>query len=152
MAENDTTLLTAARAAFARGEWDSAHRDFARVRARGELQTEDLDRFSSTLWWIGEVRESVSLSEEVYHRYEDDGAPLSVAVQFGCGALLLAGLLTRWAGLLVAANFAVAVLMVHWNESYRAWWPAIVLVFLGLHFAAAGSGKFGLDRLFGGRR
>jgi len=82
-------------------------------------------------------------------------APLSVAVQFGCGALLIAGLLTRWAGLLVAANFAVAVLMVHWNESYRAWWPAIVLVFLGLHFAAAGSGKFGLDslvKLGGGRR
>ena len=79
-------------------------------------------------------------------------APLSVAVQFGCGALLLAGLLTRWAGLLVAAHFAVAVVMVHWNESWRAWWPAIVLVFLGLHFAAAGSGKFGLDRLFGGRR
>jgi putative oxidoreductase len=81
-------------------------------------------------------------------------APLSVAVQFGCGALLVAGLLTRWAGLLIAANFVVAVGMVHWNESYRSWWPAIVLVFLGLHFAAEGSGKFGLDALlFGsGRR
>ena len=38
-------------------------------------------------------------------------APLSVAVQFGCGALLVAGLLTRLAGLLIAANFVVAVLM-----------------------------------------
>lgn len=82
-------------------------------------------------------------------------APLSVAVQFGCGALLIVGLLTRWAGLLVAANFAVAVLMVHFNEPFRGWWPALVLVFLGLHFAAAGSGKFGLDSVFklgGGRR
>lgn len=81
-------------------------------------------------------------------------APLSVAVQFGCGALLVAGLLTRWAGLLVAANFAIAVLMVHYHEAFRGWWPAIVLVFLGLHFAAEGSGKFGLDSLFkiGGRR
>lgn len=78
-------------------------------------------------------------------------APLSVAVQFGCGALIL-GLLTRWAGLLVAANFVVAVLMVHWNEEFRGWWPALVLVFLGLHFAATGSGKFGLDALFGKRR
>lgn len=78
-------------------------------------------------------------------------APLSVAVQFGAGALLIAGLLTRWAGLLVAANFAVAVVMVHWNESFRGWWPAIVLVALGLHFAAAGSGRFGLDAMFGGR-
>jgi putative oxidoreductase len=79
-------------------------------------------------------------------------APLSVAVQFGCGALLIAGLLTRLAGLLIAANFVVAVAMVHFNQPFRDWWPAIVLVFLGLHFAAAGSGKFGLDALFGGRR
>jgi putative oxidoreductase len=75
-------------------------------------------------------------------------APLSVAVQFGCGALLIAGLLTRLAGLLIAANFVVAVAMVHFNQPFRDWWPAIVLVFLGLHFAAAGSGKFGLDALF----
>jgi putative oxidoreductase len=79
-------------------------------------------------------------------------APLSVAVQFGCGALLIAGLLTRLAGFLIAANFAVAVLMVHFAEPFRGWWPALVLVFLGLHFAATGSGKFGLDTLFGGRR
>jgi putative oxidoreductase len=79
-------------------------------------------------------------------------APLSVAVQFGCGALLIAGLLTRVAGLLIAANFVVAVAMVHFNQPLRDWWPAIVLVFLGLHFAAAGSGKFGLDALFGGGR
>jgi len=79
-------------------------------------------------------------------------APLSVAVQFGCGALLIAGLLTRVAGLLVAANFVVAVLMVHFAEPFRGWWPALILVFLGLHFAAAGSGKFGLDALFGKRR
>ena len=79
-------------------------------------------------------------------------APLSVAVQFGCGALLILGLLTRVAGLLVAANFAVAVAMVHFAEPFRGWWPALVLVFLGLHFAAAGSGKFGLDALFGKRR
>ena len=78
-------------------------------------------------------------------------APLSVAVQFGCGALLIAGLLTRLAGLLVAANFVVAVAMVHFNQPFRDWWPAIVLVFLGLHFAAAGSGKLGLDALLFGR-
>ena len=79
-------------------------------------------------------------------------APLSVAVQFGCGILLILGLFTRAAGLLVAANFVVAVLMVHFNEPFRGWWPAIVLVFLGLHFAAAGSGKFGIDAMWGRRR
>jgi len=74
-------------------------------------------------------------------------APLSVAVQFGCGALLVLGLLTRWAGLLIAANFAVAMVMVHRADEVRAMWPALVLVFLGLHFAAVGSGGLGLDAL-----
>jgi putative oxidoreductase len=79
-------------------------------------------------------------------------APLSVAVQFGCGILLILGLFTRISGLLIAANFVVAVVMVHWAEPFRGWWPAIVLVFLGLHFAAAGSGKFGLDAMLGSKR
>jgi putative oxidoreductase len=76
-------------------------------------------------------------------------APLSVAVQFGAGVLLILGLATRAAGMLIAANFAVAVTMVHWAEPFRDWWPALILVVLGLHFAAAGSGRFGLDRLVG---
>lgn len=96
-------------------------------RARMEEFVQFLDQFGFPLPWLM--------------------APLSVAVQFVCGALLIAGLLTRWAGLLVAANFVVAVAMVHFHEPFRGWWPAIVLVFLGLHFAAAGSGKFGLDAL-----
>ncbi len=79
-------------------------------------------------------------------------APLSVAVQFGCGVLLVLGLATRLAGLLIAANFALAVYMVHYAEPFRGWWPALILVFLGLHFAAAGSGKFGVDAWFGKRR
>jgi putative oxidoreductase len=79
-------------------------------------------------------------------------APLSVAVQFGAGALLVLGFATRVSGLLIAANFAIAVYMVHWSEPFRGWWPALILVFLGLHFATAGSGKFGVDRLFGNRK
>ena len=76
-------------------------------------------------------------------------APLSVAAQFGAGVLLILGLATRAAGVLIAANFAVAVTMVHSAEPFRGWWPALILVVLGLHFAAAGSGRFGLDRLVG---
>ena len=79
-------------------------------------------------------------------------APLSVAVQFGCGILLILGLFTRISGLLIAANFVVAVLMVHFNEPFRGWWPALILVFLGLHFATVGSGRFGLDAMFGSKR
>ncbi|MDQ3205969.1 MAG: DoxX family protein [Pseudomonadota bacterium] len=74
-------------------------------------------------------------------------APLSVYAQFLGGVLLVFGLLTRWAGVVVAINFAVAVVMVHWEQDFRSWWPAIVLVFLGLHFAARGGGRLALDAL-----
>lgn len=74
-------------------------------------------------------------------------APLSVYAQFVCGALLVLGLLTRWAGAIIAINFVVAVVMVHWNQDFRGWWPALALVLLGLHFMAQGGGRFALDAL-----
>lgn len=79
-------------------------------------------------------------------------APLSVSAQFVCGALLVAGLFTRWAGAVVAINFVVAVVMVHWTQDFRGWWPALVLVLLGLHFAAQGGGRFALDAVLDRRR
>lgn len=74
-------------------------------------------------------------------------APLSVWAQFVCGILFVLGLLTRWAGLVMAFNFVVAVWMVHWPQDFRDWWPAIVLVFISLHFACRGGGRWSLDAL-----
>lgn len=73
-------------------------------------------------------------------------APLSVWVQFAVGIALMLGLLTRWAGLLLAFNFIIGVVMVHWDQSFREWWPAIVLVALGLLFATLGPGRYAIDR------
>lgn len=78
-------------------------------------------------------------------------APLSVYAQFLVGLLLVPGLLTRWAGLLLAFNFVVGVVMAHWGQSVRAIWPAAVLVALGLVFATVGAGRLSLDRLLGDR-
>jgi putative oxidoreductase len=78
-------------------------------------------------------------------------APLSVYTQLIAGLGLVLGLLTRWAGLLVMANFIVAMLMVHLNDDFRAMWPALVLVAIGFLFATTGGGRFSMDRLFGGK-
>ena len=74
-------------------------------------------------------------------------APLSVWFQFGCGALLVGGLLTRWAGLLMAFNFIVGFVMVHLADDFRAQFPALILIAVSLHLAAAGGGRFSLDRM-----
>ncbi|NYZ63199.1 DoxX family protein [Luteimonas sp. SJ-16] len=79
-------------------------------------------------------------------------APLSVYAQFVCGVLLVLGLFTRLAGAVVAVNFVVALAMVHWQQDFRGWWPALVLVLLGLHFSALGAGRYGMDALLARRR
>ncbi|HEX8621981.1 MAG TPA: DoxX family protein [Allosphingosinicella sp.] len=72
-------------------------------------------------------------------------APLCVWAQFLCGIALILGLLTRWAGLITAFVFVVAVWMVHWPQDFPGWWPALILVFLGLLFATLGAGRYSLD-------
>jgi len=72
-------------------------------------------------------------------------APLCVWAQFLCGIAFILGLLTRWAGLVTAFVFVVAVWMVHWPQDFPGWWPALILVFLGLLFATLGAGRYSLD-------
>ena len=81
--------------------------------------------------------------------YPEILAPLSVYAQFAAGIAFILGLVTRWAGLVMAFNFVVAVWMVHWHDPVPGIWPAAILIFLGLYFGLRGSGRYGLDALFG---
>lgn len=72
-------------------------------------------------------------------------APFSVYTQLAAGILLVLGLLTRWAALLVATTFIVALWMVHWGQSVRECWPARALVGVGLLLAATGAGRYAAD-------
>ena len=74
-------------------------------------------------------------------------APLSVWAQFVCGVAFVLGLFTRWAGLVCAFNFVVAVVMVDAAGGIRAAFPATMLVLVGLLFATYGGGRFALDSL-----
>lgn len=76
-------------------------------------------------------------------------APFSVYTQFLAGLGLILGLLTRWSGLIITVTFIVGIVMVHWNQSFREWWPAIVLVGLGFVFASRGGGRYAMDALLG---
>lgn len=74
-------------------------------------------------------------------------APLSVYWQFAAGIGFVLGLLTRWLGLVTAFNFIVACWFVHWTQDFAGWWPALILVFLGLYFGTRGAGRYSVDRL-----
>ena len=72
-------------------------------------------------------------------------APFDVGVQFLCGLLFVLGLFTRWAGLLCAVNFVIAIAMVDHHAGLRASFPALSLVLIGLILATHGPGRFSLD-------
>lgn len=79
-------------------------------------------------------------------------APVSVYAQLVCGALIGVGLLTRWAGLVMAFNFVVAVILVHLDQSLREQFPALVLVAISLVMATHGPGAYALDTALAGKR
>ena len=83
--------------------------------------------------------------------YPELMAPLSVYAQFIAGIGFILGLFTRWLGLITCVNFIVALWMVDSRGPVPGWWPAGVLIFLGLYFGLRGSGRYGLDPLLEGR-
>jgi putative oxidoreductase len=83
--------------------------------------------------------------------YPEFFAPLSAWAQFVIGIALLLGLATRWAGILLAFNFVVGMIMVHLDDSFRDQWPALALLATGLLFATLGAGRYGIDRAISSR-
>ncbi len=76
-------------------------------------------------------------------------APLSVYAQFLVGVALIAGFATRWAGLICAFNFVVALVMVDAPLGIRPAFPAAALVLFGLIFATIGAGRISIDAMLG---
>lgn len=83
-------------------------------------------------------------------------APMSVWAQFLVGLLLIPGFLTRWAGLLLAVNFLVAVALIGTTQGLfadvtRELFGPMMCVLAGLILATHGAGRISVDaRLTGG--
>ena len=86
------------------------------------------------------------------------GGLLSLLLVLLCGGLLVLGLWTRWAALLLAAAM-LAVAAIRWPEAQsgtlegaaRVFYPATLAAGLWL-LATAGGGRFGLDGVYRERR
>ena len=79
-------------------------------------------------------------------------APLSVWAQFLVGVAFILGIGTRWAGLVCAFNFVVAIAMVDHLQGIRGSFPSAALVAVGLYLATYGPGRFALEPLLVSRR
>jgi putative oxidoreductase len=74
-------------------------------------------------------------------------APISVWTQFAVGAGFTLGLLTRWAGLLCAIHFAIAIVVVDRFAGIRGAFPAMSLLLIGVYLSTRGAGRYALDTL-----
>lgn len=80
----------------------------------------------------------------------ETAAPVSVYAQFVCGALIAAGLLTRWAGLVMTFNFIVAVALLTLGggvTDFRALFPPLVMIAVPLFLATYAAGRLSVDAL-----
>lgn len=68
-----TDLISSARAAFVRKDWNAARRGLIAARNRTELETPELEVLAESGWWLGNVPESLALSEDVYRRLHGAG-------------------------------------------------------------------------------
>lgn len=80
----------------------------------------------------------------------DVAAPVSVWAQFLVGGLLIPGFLTRWAGLLLAVNFLVAVVLIGTSDGVfadvtRELFGPMMCVLAGLVMATQGPGRISID-------
>ncbi len=78
--------------------------------------------------------------------------PFSVWTQLVAGILLVLGLFTRWAAIIVTITFIVGIVGVHWEQTFREWWPAAVLVGIGILYVTAGPGRYSADAILGQER
>lgn len=79
-------------------------------------------------------------------------AYVSAYAQFLCGLLLLPGLFTRAAALVMVGNFLVALLMVHVGLSFDANIAPLAMLFGSLYFLVEGPGPLSLDAWLARRR
>jgi putative oxidoreductase len=76
-------------------------------------------------------------------------APVSVYLQFAVGLGFIFGVFTRWAGILCAIHFAIAIAMVDRFGGMRGVFPSGCLVAMGLYLATFGAGRFSIDAALG---
>jgi ATP/maltotriose-dependent transcriptional regulator MalT len=76
-----TDLISSARAAFVRKDWDAARRGLLAARNRMELAAPELEVLAESGWWLGNVPESLAFSEDVYRRLHGGGDHAAAAMK-----------------------------------------------------------------------
>jgi putative oxidoreductase len=72
-------------------------------------------------------------------------AVVSVYAQAVAGLMFILGWKVRWAALLMLVNFLVALVMVHWGESFEQMTTVLFMIFTSLLLLFEGGKRYALD-------
>lgn len=93
-------------------------------------------------------------SEQFVDGVEGLGFPLPIVMawaaalsEFLGGLMLAAGLLTRFASVMIIGTMAVAAFMVHASDPYNVKEMALLYGIIAVAFAFKGAGRYSIDRL-----
>lgn len=110
------------------------------------------------IWGTQDNVLSFERMEEFAHFLAERGTPyplfsafLSAYAQFLCGFLILVGLLTRWAGVVMVIHFGVAIVIAHLGQDFRGMFPPLILMFTSAYFIVHGAGKLAVDNWLSAR-
>ena len=73
-------------------------------------------------------------------------AVISVYLQLLAGVMIVLGLQIRLASILMIANFFIALLMVHRDDSVEGMTPPMAILFCCIFFLFQGAGRISLDK------
>lgn len=72
---------------------------------------------------------------------------LSAYTQFVCGIMILLGAWIRLASIPFIINFIAAVVITHLGDTFRAMFPALMMIAAGFFFLFNGAGKLSVDEM-----
>ena len=72
---------------------------------------------------------------------------LSAYAQFICGIMILLGAWIRLAAIPFIINFIAAVIIAHLGDTFRALFPALMMISAGFFFLFNGAGKLSVDEI-----
>ncbi len=73
-------LLATARASYAKRDWADTYRSLKTARQRSSLAADDLHALADAAWWLGLIKETLTISEECHRHFLEEGRPLRAAM------------------------------------------------------------------------
>ena len=77
---------------------------------------------------------------------------LSAYAQFICGILFIVGAATRYAAVVMIANFIAALIIAHIGDSYPNLFPALMMLAAACFFLLHGAGELSVDSYLENRK